>query len=693
MTLLFALLLATAGEYVIQPGDTCAKVALKLYGDAKATERIHKLNPLGPQPHHLVPGRKLQIEIDPDAHLTYVKPDVNHKKAGADWSPASQGEDLYRLDQVNTLKGAGAEVTFRDQSALQIRESALVVINGRGAGPGTLDTKSGAVSLVQGELRLKLSAMRGETPVAVSTPSGRVAARKGDLTLGVDDQKMSRISVFDGSADVSASGRQVAVPRGSGTRVAQGKPPEKPRLLPLAPQWTGRETLFLGQAGLAWAPAERAARYVLQVARDEKFLDLAAEVPGTALQATVPLEPGRYLARVQAIDEAGLQGPPSEPRVVLVALASLDDIPGQVRARLQGPPEVEWQLDAAPVKEALVLHAPGDHRLTARAGPEEKTVSFQVQPPPVQAELVPRKDDFLLRVALPPALPVEPLTFETAARVGALTRKPDGSLEGAVKPPEGSRTAALALLWAGQRVGQASAALAPPAPPARAEPRVSDEDLVGEPIAFEAGTLPPVRPSLATGVRVRLQLADLTTFDPRLTTDVHLGIGASALASVSYSASAQQGIGSALTLRVQALDAPRFFSAGVGLTFPSLGEENVRARVHAGKGVELGQLELSTTQALGVGLGHGARVSWDSGYTALLRLRPWLAAVLEVDAIVGSVPRLGSVLAPAGAAGVRVRRGIFEGGVSVRYSLGSDADAVWARSALLVGVGLDAWGP
>jgi hypothetical protein len=718
--IVLALLLAAAGEYVIQPGDTCVKVAQKVYGDPKSIDRIHQLNELGNPPHHLIPGKRLRIEIDADARLTYVKPDVNHKKAGgADWGPAAQGEDLFRLDQVNTLKGAGAEVTFRDQSALQIRESALVVINGRGAGPGSTETKSGAVSLVQGELRLKLAQMRGEKPIAVSTPAGKVAARGGDLALGVDAQKMSRISVLEGSAEVSASGKSVNVPGGSGTRVANGKAPEKPRPLPAAPQWATRELLFLGTrpaadstraagsvgAVLEWTQVPRAARYLLLVARDERFLDVAAQAEVPAAHAAVALPPGRYLARVQAFDDAGLQGPPSEVRQVVIALALLDSAPGEVKGKLEGP--VEWQLDSAPVKDAFTLFAPGDHVLTVRAPPdpryalpgtavEEKTTRFETKPPPIEAELVPRKTDFLLRISLPPGLPVEPLTFETASQVTAIERLPDGTVHGLVSAPEGSRKASLVLLWAGQRVGQAAAELPappPPPPPPAPEPRVSDDSLVGEPIALEADALPVVRPALRNGVRARLQLADLTTFDPRFTTAIDLRAGAHALASISYTSSAQQGTLSSFTARVQALDAARFFSAGVALTVPTLGAESVRARVHAGKGVELGQLELSSTQALGVGLGHGARVAWDSGYTALLRLRPWLAAGLEVDAIVGQVPHLGTVIAPVGAAGLRFRKGPFEAGLSARLALGSDADAVWSRSALLFSFGMDAGPP
>ncbi len=87
---------------------------------------------MGPPPHTLVPGSVLRIKGEPDAHLTFIKPEVNAKRAGnTDWRQANTGQGLWRLDSVNTLRQAGAEMTFRDLTRMQMNENALVVLYGQ----------------------------------------------------------------------------------------------------------------------------------------------------------------------------------------------------------------------------------------------------------------------------------------------------------------------------------------------------------------------------------------------------------------------------------------------------------------------------------------------------------------------------------------------------------------------------------
>ena len=119
--------------YVVQPGDTCGTIGRKLFGDAgKGSATLHALNKMGPPPHDLEPGTVLRVRGDPDARLTFIKPEVNSKRAGKpDWFQANTGQGLWRLDSVNTLRQAGAEVTFRDLTRLQMNENALVVIYGQ----------------------------------------------------------------------------------------------------------------------------------------------------------------------------------------------------------------------------------------------------------------------------------------------------------------------------------------------------------------------------------------------------------------------------------------------------------------------------------------------------------------------------------------------------------------------------------
>src|SRR5262249_24132191 len=168
--------------YVVKSGDTCQSVSKRIWPDDRnALDRLHQLNTwLGPrEPHYLKPGMHLTISAAaPDARITALKPHVNAKKSGRrSCEEAQRGRALYRLDQVNTLTDANAMVTFRDGSALYMDQQALVVIYGVYVGKRQRQ-KTGAVDLVQGDLRLKLQALRGEaarvdTPVAQVAPEAR----------------------------------------------------------------------------------------------------------------------------------------------------------------------------------------------------------------------------------------------------------------------------------------------------------------------------------------------------------------------------------------------------------------------------------------------------------------------------------------------------------------------------------------
>ena len=120
---------------MVQPNDTCDGIARKVWGDPKRISELHQWNELGPLPHHLVPGQVLRLTApppappSPDATLTFLKPAVRTRRA-VEWAPATLGQGLFRLDEVNTLRKAGAALRFRDESTLVMDENALLVILG-----------------------------------------------------------------------------------------------------------------------------------------------------------------------------------------------------------------------------------------------------------------------------------------------------------------------------------------------------------------------------------------------------------------------------------------------------------------------------------------------------------------------------------------------------------------------------------
>lgn len=508
--------------YVVKPGDTCVGVAKALFpGDAHALARLHYLNPeLGPLPHTLVPGMPLRARADaPDARLTFVRPLVEARlSVSGAWAAAPHGKALWARNEVHTRAAARAELTFRDAAVLRMESEALVVIYG--ATPWTpRPPRSGTVTLVEGDLRLRLPALRDGAPaLALTTPGARVETAGADAHVGVDPAKTSRVSVFDGRATVAAKGAKVAVAKGWGTRVPKGKAPEKPTPLLPAPAWlapaAGAVRVALDEPAvplaLEWSAVPGAVKYRAELARDVELNDVVADETLAASVRrldTAPLDPGRYWARVYAVDARGLRGMPSPARPVDVVHLALEHglrdpaspgAPllrgkGAVALATAGLESVDVYVDGALVAPPLVVTAPGRHelRLFPRgadpATAAGATLLVEVEPgpipPSVAAALASKSSRSLpTRTAAPSTVPtptaVAAAAFstsgtaprapaESAARTTSTTPLVAASLssDGAPRP---AAAAAAAASLAG-----ASSPFSPTAPPAPSVPRRS----------------------------------------------------------------------------------------------------------------------------------------------------------------------------------------------------------------------------
>jgi hypothetical protein len=500
LALLLAATLGVAAEpapgedfMVVQPGDTCQTIGQRLWGAPDGYKQLHALNNMKNGHPKLEPGTRLRIRPEPEAHLTYVKPDVNTRPPEVpQWKPGQQGEALYRLYQVNTLRGAGAEVTLKDTSKLRLRENALVVIYGAPqATPKEQPRKSGGVELVQGDLRMSLAALRGE-PLPLETPAAKVAANGKDLFVSVDAQRMSRVAVFDGRAQVAAKGAQVEVPGGQGTRVEEGKAPEPPRPLLPGPAWSvaGPREVLLVLAGapqphtLKWQPVQGAVSYRAVLARDESFNDVVAEAaPAEAAPLTLEagtLPPGRYYARVQAMDTLGLPGMPSPARAVHVVAVKVErgevQNPGRVTGRGQVKLSVEQAAGIAlrvkgkAVGSEAVLLAPGVH--TVDAAGALRPVSVEVKPSvTADVQLRPEGARFKLEVDARPTEAGAPPIADGAllvsglegSAVSNLVRKGETRWEADVTPARAGKLlrAAVEVRAYGEPVGRANAEAEP----------------------------------------------------------------------------------------------------------------------------------------------------------------------------------------------------------------------------------------
>jgi hypothetical protein len=319
-------------EYTTKAGDTCEKIALQFWGDPKRYDKLHELNPqLGPTPHKLVPGTILKvIKPGPDAQVTFVKNQVEAATPGA--HPAIKGEPLAKGNKVSTLGASNAEVTFSDDTRLQLGEYTLVVILGGTSGKAALGKKVEDTTLVKGSLNAFLADGGAPQKKQIATPSGKVDFTSGNVKLSVDDFDATRLAVYVGKTILSNLGKAVTVGAGFGSKAEKGKVPTPPRPLPDAPTWSkplptvaltaSSDVDVSGTFAPGTGKGPAASSFHVQLARDESFNDLIvnAEIPAkvTTFEAR-KLAPGLYFARVSGIDDDKFEGAYGPVAKVLVA--------------------------------------------------------------------------------------------------------------------------------------------------------------------------------------------------------------------------------------------------------------------------------------------------------------------------------------------------------------------------------------
>ena len=528
-------------RYVVRAGDSCWSIAAERLGAGDRYAVIHRHNDLGPLPHLLVPGQILWLPDDavpPEARVGAPRHDVTARPPKApDWRKAYEDMALWTLYRVATGDDSSALIQFRDASDLRMRAEALLVIHGGGSGSSRLRARAKtSVTLEKGTLRGGLARLDREAGgIGVETPQSEVVVRATDAQVEVLPDEASIVCVYEGEADVRAQDVTVTVPEVHGTRVDRGQPPQKPRPLPPPPTWRdgAGDAVVLVPEGYAgafearWSDVPVAARYRVELARDERFhypiVDAEVGAGVTAFRAE-DLALGAYYARVAAIDGDRLEGPPSAAlRVSVLPLEGsrrlerdadgVFEVAGFVRL---APPEDEAAtLEIAvdddpfrPASEPIRLVTPGLHVLRyRRAGSaDERTervrvlavhAEFQIDGAPLRSGSPPAKRTFAVvdergrPVILPDvtltAIPGGPLALaaDGPSRFAAAVTAPD-------RAPAGGGVR-LAAAWQFGSLGETTVAVDAPAAPQPAPAFRWPDD----PAALEWARPAPGAPSVA----------------------------------------------------------------------------------------------------------------------------------------------------------------------------------------------------
>lgn len=377
--------------YTVAPGDDCISIAIKQLGSRAAIPALHQANPqLGAMPHKLNPGQVLTIpdvKNPSDAKLSATRGAVKVREpANPSWNNGQRGMELFRAWRVNTQTQASAEITFRNNSQIDMREDTVVIIYGAEASKTRID--SAEVQLESGALRARLGELSGKkTATSILTPSSGITGLGAEFLIAVNRAGMSTIAnhgqapvaVRGVNAKKQAAGKPVVVAQNMGTRVEVGKAPEKPRPLPATPLWSTAPGILLGTPTATvrgqWTAVATAAKYRIELADSNQSGQVTIlEVPATASTFEIPnLAAGSYGVRIAAIDADGLE---SKASAQLQTTVEAVTAPWQVNngqaqlslgSTLTVPAGQACQLDQQPVAAQISIATPGPHILQCGA--------------------------------------------------------------------------------------------------------------------------------------------------------------------------------------------------------------------------------------------------------------------------------------------------------------------------------------
>lgn len=634
--------------YVVQRGDSCARIARRQYGDRSRYDLIHAYNPgMGPEPHRHAEGTHLCLPrvapprgSGPAARVTALRPDVRSRPtANEQWQPTSHGDPVDRGTRVNTLTEAFAELTFRDTTVVTLRGDTLVVVYG--ASSGAVRNAATEAVLERGTLRSRLGALRAGHRLEVRTPASQVALNGGSAVTSVDAESTTRVSNHEGGpAQVSdASGRRpVRVAAGMGSAVRRGQAPSRPRPLPPAPAFAASSPrMFVGVPELttvhgSWEAVPNARVYRVEISRrpDGRELVAQVEVPSDVTSFEVHrLPPGRYYVRLATIDRDFFESRVSDPLTIDVSLGGFmapgEEAPSEEQTfdpgdpsaevtapvvapgtRFHAPEGVECSTDGEAWQNPLAFDEPGDATLRCRRGEEPVGV-------------------MAVRVQAPDA--PEPAAVEPP--VSQATAEPEPPVEQPPEPaPEPEADSPRIPLWA-QTFGTT---LLPSVVGIREAARPHVGAWFGLGIFEEATPAVGDRVRLTGGARAGLFEGQLQ-LEAAVQGDVSGGV----------ERTAQRGSGDlwgALGWAPSLGDAPVDVTFEVGAFFPTqasdagLGVVRMVPSAHVAWNIS-DELLIRTRQGAFVDLDESGNVAWVSAYAFDARLLEYLSVGVEVDLSVG----------------------------------------------------------
>jgi hypothetical protein len=275
------------------------------------------------------------VKQDPAASFTALDGSVKVKPSGVfHWDDATSEAPLYGRDLVRTSVRSSAEITFVDETLVNVRPESLITIKPTDMAV-TQRERPAAWLVSSGEVNFKRQ--RSDGSAEVSTPTLR--SEISDLAsanVRVDPTGESDFRLFEGKGRVeTTAGQTVELESGEAVRVdALGqagdklKLPDTPELRAPSDQAQVPEAVPPREPiALQWAAVAGATAYHVMTARDASFTQVELDQTVSGTTATLPrLARGEYHWRVAAVADSAEGAPSTERSFLIVAPPPAPDL-------------------------------------------------------------------------------------------------------------------------------------------------------------------------------------------------------------------------------------------------------------------------------------------------------------------------------------------------------------------------------